>query len=521
MPLPRPNPAARASLRLSEQDKARNKTKAAVSKDSDTPGRAISSKMCNAKTSVHGIRSCKGGSSKVCGVEIRDAEAAIQCDKCSDWFHISCQQVSALALKAVEKYRPTVLWLCNICKVWIKNKDQISPLPSGSDKDGLLQALEAKVDRLIVSTNQGLDGKLDELHNDLNNRMQCIEHEVKCQAAMLKDQPDLTPPIIHFEESATRFRTCVEKQVKIVEELIQNNSKSVTNHTKLMEKSLQEHQSFKTSYADIVKGSCDKVVETVTKKVEAAQAKTQSMSNKDAHAISEVVDDIIDREKRKLNLVVHNLPEQARGATSMHVDDDATAFINLVKDAFRLNIRISKLFRAGKASPDKPRLLIVTLENEQTRHDILKMAPQLRNSVRWNNIYISPDLTWKEREENRALREELRHRRGAGETDLTIRRNKIVSKARIGVRHPELGTRGVNSSSLARSPGLLGQHPLEQHNSTALEARTRPTDTAAHTDIPSAAISRSTPEVDVARAVNERTNRSTGTTQRLHGHTGN
>ena len=43
-------------------------------------------------------------------------------------------------------------------------------------------------------------------------------------------------------------------------------------------------------------------------------------------------------------------------------------------------------------------------------------------------MYVSPDLTMKEREINRALHQELKRRKEAGEKDLIIKRGKIINR---------------------------------------------------------------------------------------------
>ena len=63
-----------------------------------------------------------------------------------------------------------------------------------------------------------------------------------------------------------------------------------------------------------------------------------------------------------------------------------------------------------QTKPDKPQLLLVTLENLSTKRNILQQATKLCKSTTWNNIFISPDLTPKEREVNRKLRQELKTR---------------------------------------------------------------------------------------------------------------
>ena len=54
----------------------------------------------------------------------------------------------------------------------------------------------------------------------------------------------------------------------------------------------------------------------------------------------------------------------------------------------------------------------------------------IRECTSWSNVYISPDLTPKEREANRRLREELKNRKDAGEKNLMIKRGKIVVDTR-------------------------------------------------------------------------------------------
>ena len=70
----------------------------------------------------------------------------------------------------------------------------------------------------------------------------------------------------------------------------------------------------------------------------------------------------------------------------------------------------------------------MTLADSSVRRNILRNAKVLRNSSSYKKVFISPDLTPKERATNKQLLEELRHRRQQGETNLIIRRGKIVLK---------------------------------------------------------------------------------------------
>ena len=95
-------------------------------------------------------------------------------------------------------------------------------------------------------------------------------------------------------------------------------------------------------------------------------------------------------------------------------------------------MRVTKAFRVGKGSPEKPRLLIVGLENVETKADLLKLAPDLRHTQQWKRVFVTPDLTWQEREQGRKLRMDLKQRMENGETNLVIRRGKIVKLTPAG-----------------------------------------------------------------------------------------
>ena len=78
----------------------------------------------------------------------------------------------------------------------------------------------------------------------------------------------------------------------------------------------------------------------------------------------------------------------------------------------------------------KPRLLRVTVRSDETKTSIMKRAHKLNTGVtdKREKIYINHDLTPKEREVEKELRDELRTRRENGEEDLVIRNGKIVKR---------------------------------------------------------------------------------------------
>ena len=67
---------------------------------------------------------------------------------------------------------------------------------------------------------------------------------------------------------------------------------------------------------------------------------------------------------------------------------DNSSFIQLVKDEFRLKVSVVKSFRVGRVMAGKQRLLIVTLDSEESKWEVIRQAPQLRHSDQWPRVYL-------------------------------------------------------------------------------------------------------------------------------------
>lgn len=83
-------------------------------------------------------------------------------------------------------------------------------------------------------------------------------------------------------------------------------------------------------------------------------------------------------------------------------------------------VKVDKGLRLGKKQPLKPRLLLISVSDFRVKMSILKAAKRLKTSTQLNNVYITPDLTHKEREQSRNFRAELKCRRDIGEKNLVM-----------------------------------------------------------------------------------------------------
>ena len=361
---------------------------------------------------------CRGGPTKVCGETV--ISEGVQCDRCDNWYHSQCQGITTAAYKAAKKY-PVLTFLCTSCKADLKRG---KPHQSFS-------SLARKVDQL----DNVVRSHMSEVQHILLNQQDTITN----QFAELKTKEEKTIQLLDqsLKENSLQQNNVVRSHLSEVQKIISDQQATIKNQfdelkskeektIQLLDQSLSESALQKVTYADMVKGSCAEVVQKVSDQILSLPKPSALGGTKAAQDLTGALDDFMDKEKRKSNIVVHNLPEQSGDTLAERANNDASLFKMVIKDEMKLNVNVQKSFRVGKKNGDKPRLLIVTLENPSSKHDILKLAPELRHSRNYVNIYITPDLTRKEREINKKLRDELSSRKKAGESNLAIRGGKIV-----------------------------------------------------------------------------------------------
>ena len=71
--------------------------------------------------------------------------------------------------------------------------------------------------------------------------------------------------------------------------------------------------------------------------------------------------------------------------------------------------------------------MLVKLGSEEEKKWALSNAKKLRNSEKFERVYLAKDMTEEERRKDKQLRDELRNKRQAeGEASFIIRRGKII-----------------------------------------------------------------------------------------------
>ena len=143
--------------------------------------------------------------------------------------------------------------------------------------------------------------------------------------------------------------------------------------------------------------------------------------------IFDIIREDRDIQKNKDNMCVFNFPDN---------NNDKEDFLQLCIQKLGIpenEISIVEALRVGQGSEQRPlKPLIVKLNSRDLKSKILGNAKKLKNYKPNNStlkVYISPDLTRKQREDQKILTDELRTRR-ANREEVMIKDNKIIPKPR-------------------------------------------------------------------------------------------
>ncbi|XP_044761882.1 uncharacterized protein LOC123319097 [Coccinella septempunctata] len=125
--------------------------------------------------------------------------------------------------------------------------------------------------------------------------------------------------------------------------------------------------------------------------------------------------ELLDRLRRSHNILIRGVPETG-------AEEDLSSVSSILDCVLPdANNQCVSVARIGKSSTDRPRILKVSFSNSVIVNKILRNKALIKSVPDYHRIIISDDKTPLQVKELDSLREELRRRRGAGESGIDIK----------------------------------------------------------------------------------------------------
>ena len=144
--------------------------------------------------------------------------------------------------------------------------------------------------------------------------------------------------------------------------------------------------------------------------------------------VNEEMEESLEKFKRRKNLVIYGMLEKKGENEKEKYEADCMNIKKLLRE-LNMDIKHFEISRIGKQNiKGKPRPIRIELNKESEKYEILRNAAKLRftENEEFKKVIINTDMSLKEREFQKLLREELKERRQAGERNIKIRKGRIV-----------------------------------------------------------------------------------------------
>ena len=292
-----------------------------------------------------------GGGKEACGQEVDD-DYSIKCDACDEWYHPQCQNLPHGAFLAIGKF--DIYWLCKTCQTMVKDK---------------------------VCTEKRLEAKIAESERNIIDALKTITEARKTEHRLEEKLKAMEQEVISkISEQCANVEAVLGQQKEVVNE-------TKKTYSEITQKGLEMKARNESDIADSVSGK-----------------------------LSEVMQERAEIEKRQLNVIIHGLPETSVGPEA----NDKEAFETFCLENLKVDgIQYKAAVRLGSKTPPENRKgpqsgqsrpwirpLKVELSDATSKLKIIRAMPELRKTG--STIYVTPDRTPKQREEEKLLREKCK-----------------------------------------------------------------------------------------------------------------
>ena len=145
----------------------------------------------------------------------------------------------------------------------------------------------------------------------------------------------------------------------------------------------------------------------------------------DTTAFEDACHESEERWRRRDFLIVSGMSEHSSGSVEERNAKDRAFAVEMARELGMADFNPEQVARIGRVAGARPRLLRIKCQNINVKLSLLRQSKKLRDSTRFRNVYINPDLTNQQRAKSAELRSELKRRRENGEK-VIIRGGRIV-----------------------------------------------------------------------------------------------
>ena len=335
----------------------------------------------------------------ICQTRVGPKQMGLECDACRAWFHATCTEMRKEDYDKVTKINDNarIKWFCLKCEK--KNE--------GLQKENVMLRKEN-----ISLKEEVLELKklMKQMMEQMNKMERTIEKRI---------EEDISKKWLHFQSGFERKIEEMQYGINKVREEFEDMKNGNTVHIGIgPEGEEQDREERKKEIEQIKKDLVTEGVKEIRKERDVEERKVYELQTK--------IDEI-ERERKRKNVMIFNLRESKHEEAKERYCEDERNCKDIFSNTLGIQqVNIMNVIRLGKKMPNKVRPLLVKLGSEEERINILRNTSKLRQSQQFVRVYVTRDMTEKEREKDRSLRQELKEKREKEEDWYIIRRGRVV-----------------------------------------------------------------------------------------------
>ena len=293
----------------------------------------------------------------------------VECQWCTQWEHKVCSKITENEYQLLDGISVNIMFFCSRC--CCKVPMALNYYDLGNQMDTKLEAVQSE---LVKSIEDKSIQQLEKFEVALSNRFSHLKDELNSLSAKIG--------------SSVQDITRLDNQIK-----------------GSINKGLEKYN--------------ETVVVTLNDRLNSlVKSDTPGMNDKanlPMKSVNQLATTIVteqrEKERRQANLIFHNIDESVSKEPQVRKQHDINEISKLLSECINVKCSIKNALRIGKRGQrEKPRLLKITFASIEDKVAVLRNKSQLRGegvSEYIQNIYITPDLTPTEQENNKKLRQEL------------------------------------------------------------------------------------------------------------------
>ena len=313
------------------------------------------------------VWTCEG-----CKKEFRDDNSRIlECERCERHYCVKCIKLTDDVYDILTT-RKDFHWYCGGC--------------------------ESKVLQCIQLERE-VDKKLTEFMTNVDYRIKTVEGNMSKKLAELEDKlyGKLKDYVTHAtaDDGLQKVANKVNQDVLMMKEDMKNLVVTIGSVKGEIKEEIEEVKA--TSFADIMKEEMQKNLENMASEIKTVKTNLDETK--------ENVDEQRDKERRRNNIIIYNIPESSAERADGRMKEDTSFCLRMFNDVLQAGISDEDLvhvFRLGKyiENATLPRPLLIQMASYTQKNLIMQSLYKLKHAeLQFKNVVVTHDMTVAERAE--------------------------------------------------------------------------------------------------------------------------